>query len=470
MQARRHRTVRPLTEPRLVQLDDAVFIVGKAVDLPQLHPVHHNRIRFQLPTENRTGDCPADLSVKDAVAGDLVGQFVLEALHIEITHLCIEVEEAERVNRTVQNHIHHRRIDVEHLHADDAVIEEVVAVHTRENSARIAAAIEVNIADRVRVVERPRELYDVVDVARNRLIRRDKRRHILHACTHRIDLKVDAPLTRETNGSIHEPYLTPTALHREIVDADARERSLRTKEQTVERLIQEIPIHRRDAHLNVRIVHVAVHLPREIRQPREMETPIQAIEQGEIRMCTVETQVERRTAHNLPLDAELRSIGELHAEEVDRQIAPSEDKGRVRMFHENHTIAAVEHLRTAVDRRCIRPLSVYAKIGAQRAVEILGHGCRKRTQPRESNAVRREMRRIGLVSCVKDTRARELAVKDLRRQIMERNGPIRIGNIRGHRAERYVIDGPLRRREMPLGHRRRKRPRHMHIRRHSPHV
>ena len=110
---------------------------------------------------------------------------------------------------------------MEHLHTDDAVIEEVVAVHTRENRARVAAAIEVNIAHRMRIIERPRKLNDIIDIARNRLIGCDECRHILHPRTDGVDLQVNAPLTRKTDGAVHEPDLAPAALHRKIVDANA---------------------------------------------------------------------------------------------------------------------------------------------------------------------------------------------------------------------------------------------------------
>ena len=166
-------------------------------------------------------DRSSNLAVEDAMPRDLVGQLVLESLHVEIAHLSIEIEHALRADRPVQNHIHHRRIDVEDLHADDAVIEEVVSVHTREHRTRIAAAIEVDIADRMRIVKRPRELDDVIDIARDRLIGRNERRHVLHARAHRIDLQVDASLARKADRSVDEPDLATAALHREIVDANA---------------------------------------------------------------------------------------------------------------------------------------------------------------------------------------------------------------------------------------------------------
>ena len=80
----------------------------ETANLPQLHTVHRDRIRLQLSAEDRTGDRAAHLAVKDAVPGDLVGQLVLKALHIEIAHLGIEIEKPLCTDRTVQHHIHHR--------------------------------------------------------------------------------------------------------------------------------------------------------------------------------------------------------------------------------------------------------------------------------------------------------------------------------------------------------------------------
>ena len=37
VETRRHRAVRPLTEPRILKLDDPVFIVGETADLREFH-------------------------------------------------------------------------------------------------------------------------------------------------------------------------------------------------------------------------------------------------------------------------------------------------------------------------------------------------------------------------------------------------------------------------------------------------
>ena len=86
---------------------------------------------------------------------------------------------------------------------------------------------------------------------------------------------------------------------------------------------------------------IALHLAREIRKPREAEAVVQAVQQGEIHMCAVKAQVERRTAHDLSLDAKLRIVRQLCTEEIDRQIIPAQDKGRVRTLHGDIAVYAV---------------------------------------------------------------------------------------------------------------------------------
>ena len=421
VQTRRHRAVRPLTEPRILKLDDPVFIVGETADLREFHAVHRNRIRLQLPAENRMGNGAPDLAVKDTMSRDLVGQLVLEALHVEITHFGVEVEQPLRIDCAVQHHIHHRRIDVEYLHADDAAIEEVVAVHTRENSPCIATAIKVHIADRVGIVECSRELDDVVNVARDRLIGRDKRRHILHACAHRIDLQIDTPLPREADRSVYEPDLTSAALHREIIDTDSRERTVRAEEQAVKRLIHEITVRRRNAQFHIGVMDISMHFAAEIRQSRKAQAIIQRVQQREVNMPAIKVQIERGTADDAPLDAKIRIIREVQAEKVNRHIIFTQHKGRARTLHGNIAVGTVRHLRTAVDRksRPLRPLPADAEVGVQSAVHTLRQWHICRAQPRKHNAVGGKMCRIGFAFRIENARTRKRTAKKFPRQILK---------------------------------------------------
>ena len=123
----------------------------------------------------------------------------------------------------------------------------------------------------------------------------------------------------------------------------------------------------------MRIVNIAVNLSREIRQPRKMEAVVQMIQQREICMPPVEVQVERRAAHNPPLDPEIRIVGKVQAEKVDRQIFSLQEEGRTRTFHRNIAVYAVQHLCTSIDPqgRGLRPPPADAEIDAQRAVHPL---------------------------------------------------------------------------------------------------
>ena len=183
----------------------------------------------------------------------LIRQLVLETLHIKITHLGVEIEHPLRTDGSIQHHIHHRRVYVEHLQTNDAVIEEVIAVHPRKQNTIIAAAVKVHIAHGMRIVKRSCKCDDIVNIARNRLIRRDKSRNILHARAHRINLNVDTALSGETDRTIDQPDLASILLHRKIIDANAGKRPLRTKEQAVKRLIHEMTVRRRHLHLNMRV-------------------------------------------------------------------------------------------------------------------------------------------------------------------------------------------------------------------------
>ena len=291
---------------------------------------------------------------------------------VQIAHLSVEIELSLRTDRAVQHHVHHWGVDVKDLQTDDAVIEEVVAVHAREQCTRIAAAIEMHVSDSVGIVERPREFDDVVDVARDRLVGRDERRDILHARPHRVDLHIDAPLARKADRTVDKPDLAPIPLHRKIMDADARERALCAEDQAVKRLMHQLSARRRHLHLHVRIRDIAVHLAADVRESRKAETIIEAVQQGEIDMPAVKAEIERRSAADRPLDAEIRSMGKFQAEKINRQILAAQGKGRIRALDRHGTIHPIQHLCTAVNGkpRALRPLSFDAEIGRERTAEI----------------------------------------------------------------------------------------------------
>ena len=169
-------------------------------------------------------------------------------------------------------------------------------------------------------------------------------------------------------------------------------------------------------------------------------------------MRAVKAQIECRAAHDPPLDAERCVVREVHTEKIDRQIAAMQEKGRACAFYGNIAVHAVRERGTPVDRQScsIRPLPVNAEIGVQCAARPLGQGRGEDAQICERDIIRRQMRRIGCFFHVKDTCARECPAECLRRQILERYKPVRIGDIRRRILERDIIHSPLCSTEPPL--------------------
>ena len=292
VQARRYLSFLPLMEARAIERDDAVLVVDETVYLRQRHTVHRHLVRLQIAAEDGIRNCPADLSVEHTVPCHRIGEFMSKPFEVQIAHLSVEIELSLRTDRSVQHHVHHWGVDVKDLQTDDAVIEEVVAVHAREQCARVAAAIEMHVADGVGIVERPREFDDVVDVARDRLVGRNERRDILHARPHRVDLHIDAPLSGKTDRAVDKPDLAPIPLHRKIMDADARERALRAEDQAVKGLMHQLSARRRHLHLHVWIRDIAVHLAADVRESRKAQPIIEVIQQGEIDMPAVKAEIQ----------------------------------------------------------------------------------------------------------------------------------------------------------------------------------
>ena len=237
----------------------------------------------------------------------------------------------------------------------------------------------------------------------------------------RIDLQIDTSLPREADRSVYEPDLTSAALHREIIDADSRERTVRAEEQAVKRLIQEITVRRRNAQFHIGVMDISMHFAAEIRQSRKAQAIIQRVQQREVNMPAIKVQIEHGTADDAPLDAKIRIIREVQAEKVNRHIIFTQHKGRARTLHGNIAVGTIRHLRTAVDRksRLLRPLSADAEVGVQAAVHTIRQGHICRAQPRKRNAVGGKMCRIGFAFRIENARTRKRTAKKFPRQVLK---------------------------------------------------
>ena len=131
-------------------------------------------------------------------------------------------------------------------------------------------------------------------------------------------------------------------------------------------------------------------------------------------------------------------------------------------------VAAVEHRTEARGRRFSAMIlqshgtSLYSMYGPAYIIDDIAR------KAGADNIVDRQMRRVGIFLRSKHTRARERPTERLRRQIFERNCAVSIGSIRRRISEGDPAHRPFRRRQFPRDNRRRKRPLHVKICRHSP--
>ena len=98
------------------------------------------------------------------------------------------------------------------LQANAFFVEEIIAVHALQKHAVIAAAVHMNVADGLWIVQRSRNVDRIVDIPRNRLFGRDDRRKVFRTDTDRIDAEIDFLLPCETDTAIDIPTLY-TILH-----------------------------------------------------------------------------------------------------------------------------------------------------------------------------------------------------------------------------------------------------------------
>ena len=116
---------------------------------------------------------------------DGIGDLLLEPPQINVVHLHGHVQRPRSYRqRTVQIHIDERRIDMEVVHRQHAVLQRVVAFHPGQEIAPVTAPMGADIPHHRGIVQRARHRDDVVDIAGNRLVRRHERREILQHGLH----------------------------------------------------------------------------------------------------------------------------------------------------------------------------------------------------------------------------------------------------------------------------------------------
>ena len=190
------------------------------------------------------------------------------------------------------------------LQAHDAVLQIIVAVHARKDVAVVAAAIEMDVADRRRIVERAREADRIVDVARDRLVGSDESRDVLHARTDGIDAQVDAPLARKADAALGDPRLLARTLHGEAVDGDAVGAAVHGAVECVKRLMEETSCRPLEIRLDQRIRRGAAHCARDVERARSLGLGHEGVDERQRQRRAVKAQIERLAASYVTLDNE----------------------------------------------------------------------------------------------------------------------------------------------------------------------
>ena len=266
--------------------------------------VESKRLCIEHADEFRRLQRTRDMPGKRAVAADRIRQPAAEAVEAHIVHIGIEVKRTVARDRAVEVDVDERGEDMEVLQAHDAVLQIIVAVHAREDIAIVAAAIEMDVADRRRIVERAREADRIVDIARDRLVGSDESRDVLHARTNGIDAQVDAPLTRKADAALGDPRLLARTLHGEAVNGDAVGAAVHGAVECVERLMEETSRRSLEIRLNGRIRRVAAHCARDVEHTRSLGLWHKGVDERQRQCRTVKAQVERRAAPHVTLDNE----------------------------------------------------------------------------------------------------------------------------------------------------------------------
>ncbi len=206
--------------------------------------------------------------------------------HFQIEGSC------RRRYRTVQIHIHKRRIDMEILHRQHAVLHRIVAFHAGEQIAVVAAPVGADIADDRRIVQCARDRDDIVDIAGDRLIRRHQRSKILQPRADRVNLKIDAAFPGEADDALDQPRHMTSVFHRERIDPHSVETAGRFAVQRPIRLPEQVAVDCRKIRLHCRIVDRTTHRTVRVPKSRHIENRIDARKQAKIHMRRIISEIQ----------------------------------------------------------------------------------------------------------------------------------------------------------------------------------
>ena len=319
---------------------------------------------------------------------------------------------------------------MEVLQAREAILHEVVAVHAGKQDAVVAAAVEVDVADGIGMVERARNLDGVVDITRDGLVGEGERRDVLHAGADRVDAHVDAPLPREADRAIDVPRLLAVLDERELVDRDAVEAAASRELQAVVRLLEERAVRRGELEVHHRISDIALCRALKVAEARDIGLRDQRPHEREVDMAAVEGEVDLAAALDFALDAKARAMRQVEARVVDRDIrALREERGREALDRQALVRTSLQGgAAVRLQIACIRARAGKAHVEGDTAREV-----------RELRDVRSrllrvdiaadEVRRIRQAARQERTLAAHCAAESADRDILHRDAPAFIADV-----------------------------------------
>ena len=329
---------------------------------------------------------------------------------------------------------------MEVLQAREAILHEVVAVHAGKQDAVVAAAVEVDVADGIGMVERARDLDGVVDITRDGLVGEGERRDILHAGTDRVDAHVDAPLPCEADRAVYVPGLLAVLDERELVDCDAVEAAASVEFQAVVRLLEERAVRRGELEVHHGISDITLCRAPKVAEARDISLGDQRPREREVDMTAVEGEVDLAAALDLALDAKARAMRQVEARVVDRDIrALREERGREALDRQALVRTSLQGgaaVRLQIARICARAGKAHVEGDTAREV-------------RKLRDVRSRLLRVDIaadeMSCIRQAARRErtlaahCAAESADRDILNRDAPAFIADVCARIRERDAI-------------------------------
>ena len=143
---------------------------------------------------------------------------------------------------------------MEILYIEDSVMQGIVTIHTRKDQSAIAAIIEMNIANSLRIIQRTCEMDRIIDITGDWLVRCYQSSYIFHARSYRIDLQIQSALTSKAHNALDQPGFIASIFHGKGIDVHTIQTAAGRTAQRMERLLEKLAIDCRELRFNRRIL------------------------------------------------------------------------------------------------------------------------------------------------------------------------------------------------------------------------